>query len=187
MKRASRFSSALVVFGLFSACGDSGGATGDTMTVNEISEVTGTLVEPLFFAVFGGTTSPPRAAAAVPVQEVSECDEGGSLSITGDVSDNEDGGGSADLTETVSGCMIMIDDVTFTLAGDPNITLSGSGNDDSASLSFGGGFTYTTDDGRTGGCGISVDASISGVTASFTGSVCGVDISEISDDIVIDF
>ena len=109
------------------------------------------------------------------------------MSVTGDASDTEGGGGTADLTETVNGCMIMVEGVTFTLAGDPNITMSGSGNDESASLSFGGGFTYTTDDGRTGGCGVSVDVSISGVTASFTGSVCGVDVNEITDDVVIEF
>ena len=79
----------------------------------------------------------------------------------------------------------MVGEVTFTLAGDPNVTLSGSGDDTSASLSFGGGFTYTTDDDRAGGCGIDVNASLSGETISFTGSVCGVDASEITDDTTI--
>ena len=79
MKRASRFLSTLAILGLFTACGDSGGSSGDTMTVDELDAVLDVLVEPLFAAVFGSSpTAPPfMAAAAVPVQESFECDGGG--------------------------------------------------------------------------------------------------------------
>ena len=162
------------------------------MTANELGEISGVIVEPLFAAIgLAPTPAPPAlaAAAAVPVNDVYECDEDGSLNVTGDVTDGEDTF-SADLTETVNGCKTMVDGVTFTLAGDPNVTLSGSGQGDSGSFSINGGFTYTTNDDRAGGCGVDVDASVSvsltTVTVSFSGTVCGTDVSELTDDIVID-
>ena len=186
MTRGSRFLGTLALFGLFTACGDSGGTSGDTMTTNEIGEVTGVLVAPMFAAVFGVTLAPPAlaAAAAAPIQQSIPCDAGGNLNITGDVTDTGSGG-TADITETISGCKTVVDSVTFALAGDPDITMSGSGTDSTASMSFGGGFTYTTDDGREGGCGVNVDLTLSGLTASFSGTVCGVDVTELTDDIMI--
>ena len=188
MKRASRFLSALAIFGLFTACGNSGGAEGDALTNAELEELTGTLVEPMFDLLFGAPTvaqAIPRAATA-PVSDNVECDEGGSLSISGDISDNENGGGSADLTETINSCEEAHGEVVFTMMGDPNITMSGSANETSGSLSISGGFTWTATDGRTGGCGVDVNATLSGFTISFDGTVCGVDVDLLTDDLTIE-
>jgi hypothetical protein len=181
--------SALAVFGLFTACSDSGGASGDALTTAELSELTGTLMEPMFDLLFGPTLAAPMIprAASAPVSDNIECDEGGSLSISGDISDTESGGGTVDLTETINSCEEAHGEVVFTMVGDPNITMTGSGDDTSGSLSINGGFTYTATDGRTGSCGVDVDATLTGTTISFDGSICGVDVDLLTDDIVIAF
>ncbi len=188
MKRASRFLSALAIIGVFTACSDSGGAEGDALTNDELGELTGTLVEPMFELLFGPqlvAPAIPRAAQA-PVADTKECDEGGSLTITGDITDTETGG-TVDLTESINSCEEAHGEVVFTMVGDPNITMTGSGDDTSGSLSINGGFTWTATDGRTGGCGVDVDATLTGTTISFDGSICGVDVDLLTDDIVIAF
>ncbi len=187
MKRASRFLSALAIIGVFTACSDSGGASGDALTTAELSELTGTLMEPMFNLLFGPDLAAPMIprAASAPVSDNIECDEGGSLSISGDISDTEDGGGTVDLTETINSCGEAYGEVVFTMVGDPNITMTGSGDDTSGSLSINGGFTYTATDGREGSCGVDVDATITGTTISFSGSICGVDVDLLTDDLII--
>ena len=188
MKRASRFLSVLAVLGLFTACGDSGGADGDALTNDELGELTGTLVEPMFDLLFGPQPAAPAIprAAQAPVADTKNCDEGGSLTITGDITDTETGG-TVDLTESINSCEEAHGEVVFTMVGDPDIKMSGSGNDLGGSLDITGGFMWTGTDGRSGSCGVDVDATLSGLTISFDGSVCGVDVDLLTDDIVIEF
>ena len=159
MKKTSRIIAGLSVLGLtMSACGDGGVGedSGDPLDANEA----GVLFNELVQIGFGGLASGPApmsVAAAVPIPETSsQCPGGGSVTVSGNVSDGTTSA-SFDITETISGCVISVDGIAFTVNGDPNIKITGDISFDDESfenfdfnMDMKGGFQYTADDGRAG-------------------------------------
>ena len=93
--RRLRLLGILPMVGYLAACGDSGGATGDTLTASEV----GAIADMLFGLNILVPSAPPvmLAAAAEPVQQTVPCAAGGSLSYSGDATLTE-GNESFDLT-----------------------------------------------------------------------------------------
>ena len=177
MIRRLRFLGILPIVGYLAACGESGGATGDTLTAGEV----GAIADVLFGLSFLLPSAPPvmLAAAAEPFEETVACAAGGSLGYSGDLTLTE-GNESIDLTQSINECVTIFDGVIFTLLGDPNITLKASGDDSNVSFDIRGAFTYMASDGRQGGCGVDLaftfdPSSESSSGNSSSGSMCGVE------------
>jgi len=193
MRRASRLLTFLTLSTVaFTACSDSGGSTGDALEQAEASAIFAQLFAMGFGAVdqapsaWMASGGPQQAPFSETISATASCPAGGSVSISGSVSgdiDESTGNGTVTLsmTESISGCKISHDGVTFTVDGDPNIaidsdvTVSGGGETLSGMFEMSGGFTYTASDGRAGGCGIDVSVNLS--TYSASGSVCGQSVT----------
>ncbi len=194
MKQATRLLAALVAVGLpVTACGDDGGGTattsGDQLTASEVDAIFSELFEIAFGA---GGLSPAASAPAAPVpfnQSISQtkaCPGGGSVSLSGNLNGTIDdvtseGNINMTLTEDISGCVITSDTKKFTVNGDPNIQITASVTFTpgiSGTFTMKGGFKYTSDDGRSGSCGI--DMSVNLATEAVTGNVCGRSASSIN-------
>jgi hypothetical protein len=186
MKKVSRFIAGFAALGIaVSACSDSGGTgtnSGDPLDADEANA----LFNQLFSIGFGGISSAPapmKAAAAEPIPETtSSCPGGGSVTVSGNVDANSSGG-TFDITETISGCVVTSDGVAFTVNGDPNIRITGDVTVNQTAqtvdidMSMKGGFSYSADDGRSGSCAVDVSISVTGTSASVTGTVCGQSVS----------
>ena len=196
MKQATLLLAALVAVGLtVTACGDGDGGIGTTsgaeLTVSEVDAILGEL----FNIAFGvGGLSPAASAPATPIpfnENISEseaCPGGGSVSLSGNISGTIDdvtleGNIDMTLTESISGCVITSGTKKFTVNGDPNIKITAAMTikanfSISGMFTMKGGFKFTSDDGRSGSCGI--DMSVDLATGSATGNVCGHSASSIS-------
>ena len=183
MNKASRIAAGFLVLGMaVSACGDDGGAVGTTSGDPLNSTEANAVFNQLFGIGFGGLASPPAlmaAPAAEPIPETTtQCPGGGSVTVSGDVSGGTTSG-SFDITETISGCVVTEGGVAFTVNGDPEIRITGditigqTLEDIDIDMTIRGGFTYSSDDGRSGSCGVDVSISMTGSTISASGNVCG--------------
>ena len=182
MKKASRIIAGFAALGFaVSACGDDEGSTGtsmnsgDPLTTAEALAVYGELQ-----AALNDALAPPIAsAAAEPIPTTTaNCDLGGSISLSGDVSQSGDNI-TFTLNEDINGCVISSGGVTFTVNGAPRIVMSGdisfSGTTLSGTFDMTGGFDYTSDDGRAGGC--AMDVTVDYGTFAVSGTICGNSIS----------
>lgn len=188
-------------------CGDSvTGTTGDAVTQAEAEALAEALsqsgIETLGnLQKTGGPALAPAASVTTTLDATDTCDGGGTVSVKGKVTVNTTtSGGTVDLdfTETPSGCQVTAElsggAVVFTLTGNPNINVKGSftltttteGASYTGSLTYKGGIDWSSDDGRSGTCGVDLSASY---TATFTqtgfsgsatqsGTVCGVSVSK---------
>lgn len=187
MKQATRLLAALLAVGLtVAACGDDGGGTGttsgDELTMSELNTIFGELFE-IAFGVGGLSSAASAPAAPVPfnqsISQTEACPEGGSVSLSGNLSGTIDdvtleGNLDMTLTESISGCIIASGTKKFTVDGDPNIQITASVTfrpGISGTFTLKGGFKFTSDDGRSGSCGI--DMSVNLATEAVTGNVCG--------------
>ena len=195
MKQATRLLAALVAVGLtVTACGDDGGGTGttsgDPLTTSEVDAILSELFD-IGFDVGGQSAAASASATPIPfdesISESAACPGGGSVSLSGNISGSVDdvtfvGNLDMTLTEDISGCVITSGTKKFTVNGDPNITITASMTFTQTSLTgtftMKGGFKYTSNDGRSGSCGI--DMSVNLATLDATGNVCGQSASGIN-------
>ena len=186
MKKTSRIIAGLAVLGLtMSACGDGGVGenSGDPLDADEAGVLFNELVEIGFVGLARGP-APMSVAAAEPIPATSsQCPGGGSVTVSGNADDGTTRA-SFDITETISGCVISVDGIAFTVNGDPNIKITGDISIDDESFEIfdfnmymNGGFLYTADDGRAGRCAIDVSATLSETSVSVSGSFCGQDVT----------
>jgi hypothetical protein len=178
------------------ACADST-SSGDTLDSQESADIAEELLNASFDALGGTTTagspfsSAPLQAVPVsyPISSSATCDGGGTISVSGSLSGDIDTDGSGTLslsiTETVTDCRITTNSKEFVVNSDPTLQMTGDFTFVNAepsgtqSLSFGGSFTWTSGDGRSGGCGISLTVTFDPATAtgSMSGEVCGQSVS----------
>jgi len=178
MKKASRLVAGFAALGVaFTACGDDGGATGtnegSSLDTQESLAVLGALQ-----TAFSQALAPPAMApaAAVPIPTTTyDCPNGGTIGLSGDVSTSGQNNFSFDITETVSSCVVTANGIQFTVGGSPNIRLQGDLTIDGVSISgaysMTGGFSYTSDDDRSGRCAVNISVNIS--NQSVSGNICG--------------
>jgi len=176
------------------ACGDDvTGSGGDELTPTEVNAIFAALS--LAFADVGAGAPAGPAQAPFDFDEsitlTAQCDLGGNIVLSGSLSGSiDDVTFASDIDFTVifdpNACIVSDGTNTFTVEGDPNITLvlnivtTGTTQAFTASGTETGGFTYTSSDGRSGGCEIDVTYSIVGndigiETIEISGTVCGQD------------
>jgi hypothetical protein len=191
MRKVARLFALVAGLALFAAaCGSDNGTgtnSGDPLTAQEALDVF-TQLNLAISQALGGITAPPASpgAAMEPIPEVSaNCPGGGSVTVSGDVTSNIDqqtleGNITFDFTESISNCVVTSAGKSFTVNGDPNISIAGdfdiSQNPVSITGTYdlSGGFRYEGD-GRTGSCAMNVSVNFSNLSVS--GSVCGNSIS----------
>ncbi len=194
------------------ACGDddgpTGSTTGDALTAVEAQELASEVLGVLFSLGFTGSPSVVApidgpagpivrfglAAAAEPIpRTTASCNGGGSVTVSGNVSINSSGTSSTfDILEEINNCATSSGSgTTFTMNGDPNIRMTGSVSIDGQTsitldLNMNGGIRFSTSDGRSGSCSISI--SMGGTISlsnpdpnaiSVSGTVCGQNINSI--------
>lgn len=160
------------------ACDDAAGPEGARLTGEEITTLSGAMVEE-DFAYTGEVTAgqPPSAGvAADPVTSTTEfsgtrpCPLGGQVAMEGTRvrtwdAETQTGTGDLSLVKTHEACARNVRNVTVTLVGDPDIAVEahhawqvGVGWIGLQTLSIEGGFAWSTDDGREGSCLVDIDA-----------------------------
>ena len=181
MKKASRIIAGFAALGFaVSACGDDEGGSTGTNSGDQLSATEGLAIFTALQTALAGGLATPMATAAIPVDGSANCPGGGSISLSGDV----DADGSSitfDITETISGCIVSSGGVNFTINGDPNIRIQGDLDVNTTTFAttgtfaMSGGFTYTSDDSRSGSCSISINFDYGDLSVS--GSICGTSIT----------
>ena len=178
------------------ACGDDAtGSSGDELTATEVNAIFAALASA--FADVGAGAGAQAGLAQVPITFdenitlTAPCDLGGNIVLSASFSGSiDDETLASDIKTTITwdpnACKVSDGTNTFTVEGDPNITLvldivtTGTTEAFTASGTETGGFTYTSSDGRSGGCKIDVTYSIVGndagvETIEISGTVCGQD------------
>jgi hypothetical protein len=147
----------------------------------------------LMAALYGGMSGSNGLAAASngasdPFNDTAQCSAGGTISVTGNFTDNLDANGSGtssgSFTETPNGCKVTTSHGQFTVNGDPNLT--GSWSMQYANWSPVGDMTYTLKGGfkfagpSTGSCAIDITSktNTSTFTGTVTGKVCGQSVNQ---------
>lgn len=203
-----KLSALLAGVALVGACGGDGPTanSGDALTEPEVQEIAVELFAELggLFSGGFGTTSEQHelpfglslSQAAVPISESFDetfpCEGGGTVTLEGEISGNVDdetfeGDLDIDLTEDLHACVVEGQNITATVNGEPNIRLRGTFVIESESISaeftYVGGFSFVTDDGRSGTCGIDISSTltISGagtgsLATTTTGTLCGITV-----------
>lgn len=182
------------------ACGDFT-SSGDPLSESEAAELAEEIVEGGFVG-FGAQGAAPMGApgetaarVTVTLNESAPCDGGGTVGVNGSMTadvNQTTGAGTFEFNYAIapSGCQVTTSGgKTFTLTGDPNITVQGNFNwtetHAEGSLTYDGKFKWTSSDGRSGACGVNLEASYefnwgttgSSGSASLSGSVCGVTVN----------
>ena len=191
------------------ACGDDDvTSTGDELSETEVAALSGIIVEQAFGATasaFGGLApaavdGPQRApfSYSTDISTTVSCDAGGTVGLDGSATvsgDDETFEFQAvySLNTTFSGCQSFADEVeqNFTLDGALNYsaTLDYDGDPNSqdiggigADATMAGSIAWSSDDGRSGTCGVDLRSTTTttsdSVSASTTGSFCGTSINE---------
>lgn len=196
MKSLYRLTCLAAGIALLAACTDST-STGDVLDAQEAADIAEELLDATFDAMASSTTagsplgSAPLKAVPVtfPISHTESCEGSGSISVSGSISGDIDQNGSGSLslsiTETVTDCRITKNLKEFVVSSDPTLQMTGdftftNGQPSGVqSLSFSGSFTWTSGDGRSGGCGMNLTVTFDPTTAtgSMTGDVCGQSIS----------
>lgn len=195
MKRWTRYSVmvlSLVTAASLSACGDdeadggTGPVTGDELSATESQA----LVEVVLGAAFLGGASFSNApggdfqagSALEPFEYSGPCQEGGTLSMTGNVTDNTDefGNGSASfdvtLVHTNCGARAQSNGMLFTLNGNPNVGMDFQITSTETTFSYDGsinGNVRWTSGSRSGTCPIDIQWEYNATENSFSGSQSG--------------
>jgi hypothetical protein len=191
MRKTTRFCTVLAGLTLvFAACGEdtTGVNSGDLLEADEAFAVFSEL-QTAVAAALGGVTAPPAVLPAgimaVPIPEsTGNCPAGGTVTVSGNADDNLDQNGLGTITftlrEEINDCGVVHNAVTFTMNGAPRITIDGEVTIGpefaiSGSYNMGGGFSYTSSDGRSGSCALNVGIDFTNLTV--TGTVCGQSVT----------
>jgi len=188
MQRTVRQTAAALALAVVAAsCGDSvTDSTGDTLSSAEAYAIFSELQFAISDALSAqGSAAGSGPALASPITPVTgTCGGGGTVTVSGDVTDNIDsqtgfGTLTFDLVEAIDACVVQTTGTDFTVSGHPNVTVAGDLTISQGSIdgtyAMGGGFSYTADDGRAGTCGVDVSLDFSNLSVS--GKVCGRNIS----------
>jgi hypothetical protein len=197
--KTQRLFGTLAIVSFLAACSDGGvGPTeGDPLTELESEAITGELLEGAFSGMFAGLSGQSaQAPSQVPVSfsldisHVESCEGSGTINLavamSGTIDDvTGEGDLALEIVETMNDCVVTVENVAFTVNGNPNITMTGdltmSGESGSGTFAFDGGFSYTAADGRAGSCGIDVDIVFSPTALSYSGTICNTSVDlEIS-------
>jgi len=182
------------------ACGDFT-SSGDPLSESEAADLAAEIVEGGFVG-FGAQGAAPQGApgeaaarVTITLNDTAPCDGGGTVAVAGTMTadvNQTTGAGTFEFNYSVapSACQVTTSGgKTFTLTGDPNIQVQGNFNwsETSAdgSLTYDGKFKWTSSDGRSGACGVNLEATYdfnfgttgSSGTATLSGSVCGVTVN----------
>lgn len=189
------------------ACGDDDPtSTGDTLSEAEAAAVSEIVLGTAFQATAAGlpTAAPaasgPQAAPfsySTDIETSVSCSGGGSIALDGSATINGDDETfqftiAYNMNSTYSECTEFAQeaDQEFTIGGTlaftANADYSGGQGDSFGSLTstgtFSGNISWSSEDGRSGTCGVSLTSTTTStgeaITASTTGSFCGVAINE---------
>jgi hypothetical protein len=186
------------------ACG-SFTSSGDALNEAEVGALAGALVGQGFPGTGGASMTPAApsssasaASAAAPTGKISvkiddsgPCQGGGTVSVTGDLSVDvnqtaQTGTLEYNFTLVPNGCKVTSESgKVFTLTGDPNVKgdgkLNWAQNSFQGALNYSGKFNWESSDGRSGACGVDLNADFhvvtGSITANLTGSVCGITVN----------
>lgn len=205
-RRLATMTSLTLALVVLTACGDDSPteATGDALTVGETQEVVTAffdLLELIEIPLLDGGGAPVAGPAAVPYGDLYDdvidgqiqCDlPGGTATavglITGDVDPVAE---TADImvsaTVDAVNCAHVGETSTITLDGDPDVGLGGEISITPVSIDItidvDGGFSFTTDDGRTGTCPmdftVTASSSEGGLSEVISGTACGVNAAQL--------
>jgi len=195
---------------LLASCGGSSptGNSGDALTAAEANLVAAHLFALLQLVTIDlfGPTAAGGSPAAVPYGDLYDdqidgslpCALGGTGSIAGTISgDVTQETGEADLsvnaTADWNGC-VLGEGQTVTLDGNPDVGITAhilfGQTSSSIDLDGQGNVSYSTNDGRSGTCGVDMSASVgltqSGINQTLSGTVCGVDASTLDLQLITD-
>jgi hypothetical protein len=181
--RIRRFAPAILAFALVvPGCGDDGGPQLD-LTQQEIGELFTAIAE-IFegFADFSMANPGVSLSLLGVLDDINEsitCPQGGNAAATG-TENSTAGSFDFDADVDFNGCGSR----GFTLGGGLNFQGSGTETETTleADLEISGNLEVETEDGRSGGCNVSLDYSIalsqSGSDFSVSGSICGHNFSQ---------
>jgi hypothetical protein len=172
---------------------------GDKLTEQEAEELAlaiaqaGLLTAPTFSPQQGPALEAARVT--ITVNETESCEGGGTSAIAGSATvdvNEQTGSGTASFTYTVTptNCGVRTaSGKVFRLTGDPNLKVTGefsfTQTSFSGTIDYQGSFKWQSDDGRSGGCSLTLKAQYQvtvGQTSatssvSVKGQVCGRDVS----------
>lgn len=189
------------------ACGDDDPvSTGDALSETEVAALSSIVLEAAFSATSSGLSGTPAASDGpqlVPfsysqdIEATVPCAQGGSVQLNGSATisgddDTEEFMVAYNVTQAFSECASVSEETEqqFTISGSLGLTatadFSSLNSQDGISFStdtqLNGSVDWSTDDGRSGSCLITLvsEATSSGesISATTTGSVCGTSVSE---------
>lgn len=192
--KMQRLFCAMAIVGFFTACSDgTSPSEGDDLSETEVQGISTELVTGAMAGMVAGLggSGPAPAPSGPPVEFAANinhtvpCEGSGTIdlavSLDGTV-DTETGDGTLamEVIEEINNCRVNVEGTNFTVNGNPNITMSGniqtSGESTSGTLGYDGGFTWESDDGRSGSCTIDVDIDFSATSLSYQGQICNTTI-----------
>jgi hypothetical protein len=151
----------------------------------------------VFSVGFGGdialaANAPAISADVIAINESAPCDGGGSIDLTGTISStfgqSQSGSYSYTIVETPDDCVVTTGSGTsYRVNGNPNIQMAGSYNFVGGvptgvfAMTFTGGLSWlATNGGASGSCAMNLSYSLDWQTStgSVQGSICGYDVSQ---------
>jgi len=206
MKLKTRSSAALALLAGFAVSGCSSDSTGPDAGIEQAValQIHSVLFTEVMLAAFDALSELPLAPGQVPgqlapgqlvdgpllqafgtIDGTANCAPGGTIHVQGAVTDfiNEDGDGSVSLTllQTPQGCVVETGGFgTYTINGQPNLTVdaeiafTGSGQSFTGSFAYGGGYSWTGG-GKSGTCSLdyTMNFAFPSQAVSLTGMMCG--------------
>jgi hypothetical protein len=173
------------------ACGDDDPvSTGDALSETEVAALSSIVLESAFSATAQGLGGAPAASDGPQpapfsftqdIEATVPCARGGTVQLNGSATasgddETEEFMVAYNITQAFSNCAALSEEA------EQQFTISGSLNLTSTNTELNGSVNWSTDDGRSGTCGITLtsEATSTGesISATTTGSVCGTSVSE---------
>jgi hypothetical protein len=189
------------------ACGDDDPvSTGDALSETEVAALSSIVLESAFSATAQGLGGAPAASDGPQpapfsftqdIEATVPCARGGTVQLNGSATasgddETEEFMVAYNITQAFSNCAALSEETEqqFTISGSLNLTATADfsslnpqdGISFSTNTELNGSVNWSTDDGRSGTCGITLtsEATSTGesISATTTGSVCGTSVSE---------
>ena len=189
------------------ACGDDDPvSTGDALSETEVAALSSIVLESAFSATAQGLGAAPAASDGPQpapfsftqdIETTVSCAQGGTVQLNGSATASGDDATEEfmvayNITQAFTNCASISEETEqeFTISGSLNLTATAdfssldleSGISFSTDTQLGGSIDWSTDDGRSGTCGITLtsEATSTGqsISATTSGSVCGTSINE---------